>query len=43
MTRRESTAVVVDLGSELANLQAVLTRLAGPKVSAEGRQPRRRR
>ena len=32
MTRREGTAVVVDLGSELANLQAVLTRLAGPKV-----------
>ena len=33
MSRRESTAVVVDLGAELANLQAVLTRLAGPKVS----------
>ena len=33
MTRREGTAVVVDLGAELANLQAVLTRLAGPKVS----------
>jgi signal transduction histidine kinase len=32
MTRRESTAVVVDLGTELANLQAVLTRLVGPKV-----------
>jgi signal transduction histidine kinase len=33
MTRREGVAVVVDLGAELANLQAVLTRLAGPKVS----------
>jgi two-component system cell cycle sensor histidine kinase/response regulator CckA len=33
MTRREGTAVVVDLGAELANLQAVLTRLAGPRVS----------
>jgi signal transduction histidine kinase len=32
MTRRESTAVVVDLGTELGNLQAVLTRLVGPKV-----------
>jgi signal transduction histidine kinase len=32
MTRRESTTVVVDLGGELANLQAVLSRLVGPKV-----------
>jgi signal transduction histidine kinase/CheY-like chemotaxis protein len=32
MTRRESAAVVVDLGTELANLQAVLSRLVGPKV-----------
>jgi signal transduction histidine kinase/CheY-like chemotaxis protein len=33
MTRRESTATVADLGAELANMQAVLTRLAGPKVA----------
>ena len=33
MTRRDDNAVVVDLGAELANLHAVLTRLAGPKVS----------
>ena len=32
MTRREGTTVVIDLSSELANLQAVLSRLAGPKV-----------
>jgi signal transduction histidine kinase len=32
MTRRESATVVVDLGSELSNLQTVLTRLVGPKV-----------
>jgi signal transduction histidine kinase len=33
MTRREGTATVVDLGAELANMQAVLTRMAGPKVA----------
>jgi two-component system, cell cycle sensor histidine kinase and response regulator CckA len=33
MTRREGTATVVDLGSELANMQPVLTRMAGPKVA----------
>jgi signal transduction histidine kinase/CheY-like chemotaxis protein len=32
MTRREGTTVVVDLGVEVGNLQAVLTRLVGPKV-----------
>src|SRR5262249_43756755 len=31
MTRREGTATVVDLGAELGNMQAVLSRLAGPK------------
>ena len=31
---------MVDLGSELANLQAVLSRLAGPKVLLTDRQPR---
>jgi signal transduction histidine kinase/CheY-like chemotaxis protein len=32
MTRREEAAVVIDLGAEVANLQAVLGRLAGPRV-----------
>jgi signal transduction histidine kinase/CheY-like chemotaxis protein len=40
MTRRESATVVVDLGTELANLQAVLGRLVGPKVLLKVASPR---
>jgi CheY-like chemotaxis protein len=40
MTRREGTAIVVDLAAELANLQAVLTRLAGPKVALTLQSPK---
>jgi signal transduction histidine kinase/CheY-like chemotaxis protein len=39
MTRREGTTVVVDLGAELGNLQAVLTRLVGPKVLLQVSSP----
>jgi CheY-like chemotaxis protein len=41
MTRRESTAVVVDLGTELSNLQVVLTRLVGPKVLLKVASPKK--